>query len=136
MESITFHAALPLLFHGIACRQFHQSQFVIFYIHLPFLDCASRRSSFFAQKVFLRASHYINTAAASLPPPCLSALVKITFYKASRIGFLYPAYLLGCTLCNHCSALISSLGTYINNIICSLNHIQIMLDHNYRIASI
>lgn len=136
MESITFHAALPLLFHGIASGNSITANSLFFDIHLPFWTAPYGAVLFLLRKHFLHASHYINTAAALLLPPCLSALFKITLYKASRIRLLYLTYLFGCALRNNRAPFISSLRTYINDIICRLNHVQIMLDYNYGIPSI
>ena len=40
------------------------------------------------------------------------------------------------TLCDHGTAAVAAFRSHINDIVCGLDHIQIMLDDNYRIAAV
>lgn len=58
------------------------------------------------------------------------------FHILSRIRARVIRYLLRCPAGNHLSAPVSAIRSHINNIICRLNHIQIMLYHHHRIAAV
>ena len=52
------------------------------------------------------------------------------------IGFLAFCNLLGCTAGNQLTAALATLGTEVDDIIGSLDYIQIMLDNQNRIATV
>ena len=58
---------------------------------------------------------------------------KFFFDKFRGIAFTGKGYFFRRTVCKKHSAVFSSFRSHVNNIICHLYHIQIMLDNDYRI---
>lgn len=52
------------------------------------------------------------------------------FYILSGIGYRTFRNFFRCSLCNHGSAFVTAFRTDIDDVICGLYHIQIVLDHN------
>ena len=63
-------------------------------------------------------------------------LFEIFCYIASSMGCRVLRNLLRSTLGNNGSAAVTAFRTDINNVICRLNDIQVMLNHNYSITAI